>query len=135
MNNKFQINEVVTVRSTGAQYSTYRDMFATMGIDGSKKYLAKQDEIVKIFDIKPHSDTYINNIVYGVVNKNGDEFLIGESGLDFLIEGRLKNVDVKISEEYTAVVSQRCIKVGCQTISATKLQEIINAAKFTKLLK
>ena len=133
MNNKFQINEVVTVRSTGAQYSTYRDMFATMGIDGSKKYLAKQDEIVKIFDIKPHDIT--SDVVYGVVNKNGDEFLIGESGLDFLIEGRLKNVDVKISEEYTAVVSQRCIKVGCQTISAAKLQEIIDAAKFTKLLK
>lgn len=133
MNNKFQINEVVTVRTTGAQYSTYWDMFATMGIDGSKKYLAKQDEIVKIFDIKPHDIT--SDVVYGVVNKNGDEFLIGESGLDFLIEGRLKNVDVKISEEYTAVVSQRCIKVGCQTISAAKLQEIIDAAKFTKLLK
>lgn len=135
MNNKFQINEVVTVRTTGAQYTTYWDMFEAMKIDGSKKYLAKQDEIVKIFDMKPHSASYSDNIVYGVVNKNGDEFLIGESGLDFLVEGRLKTIEIEISPEYTAIVSQTCIKVGCQTISATKLQEIINAAKFTKLLK
>ena len=128
MNNKFQINEVVTVRTTGAQYTTYWDMFEAMKIDGSKKYLAKQDEIVKIFDMKPHSASYSDNIVYGVVNKNGDEFLI-------LVEGRLKTIEIEISPEYTAIVSQTCIKVGCQTISATKLQEIINAAKFTKLLK
>lgn len=133
MNNKFQINEVVKVTCTGNQYSTYWDMLAAMKIDGSKKYQAKKDEIVKIFDVKPHDTDGLP--LYGVVNRDGDEFLMGEKGLDFLVEGRLKTIEIEISPEYTAIVSQTCIKVGCQTISATKLQEIINAAKTTKLLK
>lgn len=129
---KFKVGELVTIKDTGYCYSSYKTMFSKLDFrnkEENNSELKDIDAIARIFAVETHPDQIDN--MYAVILPDGRELLMGERGLT---SAKPTSIAVRLSDDYTAIVTKKHIKVGCQSVGKAKLLEIIEAAKKVELL-
>ena len=134
----FKINQFVEIKDTGEVYSTYKEKFKELEFCNTEKNDPPLMEgmVVKIFGITNtgNNPSYLITL-YACITMNGEELLIGENGIrptEAFIKRKI--IKVSLSPKYDAFISSKGIEVGCQTITAEKLKEIIEVAKKFNLI-
>lgn len=128
-----KVNDIVRVVRGDYTYTTYKDMFKSMGFFNTEGNKAFEDgTIAKVFKRGIHPRD--GNVLVAIVDQDGNESLISEEGLEVLSFDRGKPISVKISPDYSAIVYKDHIQVGCQRVSKESFEKLIEAAKKQKLI-
>jgi hypothetical protein len=79
-NNKIKINNLVWIIDNGCAYTTYSDMFETLGFKNKNcNEIPEKGETGRVFGIGTHCVS--KNTLYAIVNDEGKEFLMDENGV------------------------------------------------------
>ncbi len=130
---KFEVGQLVRVKDPGQTYTAYGALFDELKFANRKDNPSVPSGTVGQVFGRTSNESYPK---YGIVTMDGQEVLIGELGIEECIFERPKPAkEVEISTQYVAVITKEHVKVGCQTVDAKKLQNIIAAAIEVGLIK
>ena len=89
---KFQIGDIVEVANVGNSYTSYDQMADWVGLTNYTHECAEYKKFYRIVGMKKHENGY--SIVVGIVDTNGNGYLVGEKGLDLVNHGKFREGDV-----------------------------------------
>lgn len=128
--NKFGVGQTLVIKDFSHTYTRYDKMFKKLDFYNKEvNPPLPEGTVVQVFAWHLHEE-YPGKFMYAVVDSKGNECLIAEEGLsevDFKRKKREKRV--KISSDYTAIITDECIQVGCQRIEPKTLKEIVRSAR------
>lgn len=128
--NRFCVGQMLVIKDPKHTYAYYDKMFEKLDFYNKEANPAlPEGTVVQVFAWHLHEEIP-GRFMYAVVDSEGNECLIAEEGLsevDFKRKKREKRV--KISSDYTAIITDECIQVGCQRIEPKTLKEIVKSAR------
>lgn len=128
--NKFYISQMLVIKDPKHTYTLYDKMFEKLDFYNKEVNPAlPEGTVVQVFAWHLHEE-YPERFIYAVVDSEGNECLMAEEGLSEVEFKRKKREKrVKISSDYTAIITDECIQVGCQRIEPKTLKEIVRSAR------
>ena len=136
MKNKYNVGEIVEITTPDSVYSSYSDMFKQFNFLNQKDncpHLTKGD-LVLVNGISTHPEQGV--YLYACTNKEGEEFVIGEKGLQ-KSKAFKRNLNVAhfVIGGYDSKVTETKMDVGCTDIPKTELVAVIKTCLMIGFIK